>query len=306
MYAPLVTGPRFVVLGAAGFVAPRHLAAIRDIGGTVVAVVDPHDSVGIIDSFFPGAVLLQSDLQLQRLLQGGDVDWLTVCTPNHLHARHVEMGLRAGCSVICEKPLAIDPAQVDRLRDVEAASPGRVNVVMQLRHLGQVSELIGQGSTRRAQVELSYITQRGRWYDGSWKGDRSRSGGLIYNIGIHLLDMLVFVFGRPLHQTVTQREPRRLAGLLELEHADVRWRLSICASDLPAGRTGHAFRQIRVDGQDIDLSPRFEALHSVVYREVLAGRGWGLDDVEPAIQLAAAIASEDETSFRPQTAQETR
>jgi len=289
-------GPRFVLLGAAGFVAPRHLQAIRDVGGEVVAVVDPHDSVGIVDSFFPNAVLLSSDAQLRRLLLREWIDWVSVCTPNDLHLRHVELALEYGCSVICEKPLVVKPADLEHLRLVEAANPGKINVVMQLRHLGQIEELIAGGSTH-AKVDLTYITQRGRWYDGSWKGNAARSGGLVYNIGIHLLDLLVHVFGAPLQQSVTERTPRRLAGMIALERAEVSWFLSIDAADLPSGRTGHAFRRLRIDGDDIDLSPRFDALHTTVYREALAGRGWGLDDVEPAIRLASSIAKFDNEVF---------
>jgi len=272
---------RFALFGAAGFVAPRHLAAIRDVGGALVAACDPHDSVGVLDAYFPAAEFFTGECAMVRHLRDVGVDYVSICSPNDRHVGHIQRAAALGAKVICEKPLVTDPAHLSRIR-------GDVNCIMQLRHLEQVKRL-AEPRAGRASVEVVYVTRRGRWYGSSWKADDARSGGLVYNIGIHLLDLLVYSFGGPRGVEVSEQSERSASGTLDLERADVTWRLSINESDLPDGHPTHAYRRLLVDGEEIDLSSASGSLHTAAYREIVAGRGWGIEDVRPAIELADMI-----------------
>ena len=293
----------FAMTGVAGFVAPRHLAAIRAVGGRLVAAADPHDSVGILDQFsydvrfFPE--IERFDRHLERLRRGNPaekVDVVSVCSPNYLHDAHMRLALRVDADAICEKPLVINPWNLDPLEELEAETGRRVYPVLQLRlHDNLVAlrrRLAGEAPKARHQVSLTYVTARGRWYDAAWKGNEERSGGLLANIGIHLFDLLVWFFGSPISAVVHVRESRCVAGFLEFRNADVTWFLSTRAEDLPAAtgrgpRTG--YRELLIDGEMVEFSDSFTALHTRVYEEVLAGRGFTIADARPAIELVHTL-----------------
>jgi len=298
-----VTSPRnFAVTGVAGFVAPRHLRAIRDTGNRLVAAVDPHDSVGILDSFGPDASYFTEferfDRHLEKRRRGPEperVHVVSVCSPNHLHDAHVRLALRIGADAICEKPVVLNPWNLDALQELEAESGRRVKTVLQLRFHPALVELkrrVDAGPARRRQVVLSYVTPRGDWYQRSWKGSPEKSGGLATNIGVHLFDLAVWLFGTPVGEAVSLSTPTRASGSLELAGADVLWYLSIERSDLPAPvgpGAPAALRSLTVDGDVVEFASGFGDLHTRVYEETLAGRGFGLADARPSIELAYRI-----------------
>jgi UDP-N-acetyl-2-amino-2-deoxyglucuronate dehydrogenase len=293
----------FALLGAAGFVAPRHFQAIRDAGQRLLAAVDPHDSVGALDRYFPEAQFFNNPGAFQHFLAARErqpasqrIDYVSVCTPNDLHFEHLRMALQAGTHAICEKPLVIEPADLDRLAQIEAAHGRRAFTILQLRYHPAVvawrKKLAGNRNGRMAHVELHYVTRHGPWYQVSWKGREERSGGLAMNIGIHLFDLLIWLFGEAVEVSVEHLRPTRLSGLLRLAKADVRWFLSIDAADLPESSRqagGDSFRRMVIDGEELNLSQGFADLHTRAYEEILAGRGFGIDDVRPSIVLADRI-----------------
>jgi UDP-N-acetyl-2-amino-2-deoxyglucuronate dehydrogenase len=292
----------FALVGAAGFVAPRHLKAIADTGNVLVAAVDPHDSVGIIDRYFPDAAFFTEVERFDRFLEkrrrlteSERVHYLSICSPNYLHDAHVRLALRVGAHAICEKPLVISPWNLDQLAALETEYDQRIYTVLQLRLLPQLRELARQLVDKprggRADVELTYITARGRWYAVSWKGVPEKSGGLALNIGVHFFDLLIWLYGKPLGSSVFLSRPDKMSGVFELERARVRWFLSVDPTDLPAdvraqGKT--AFRSLATDGHELEFSDGFPDLTDV-YRDVLAGGGFGIEDVRPSIQLAYDI-----------------
>jgi len=293
----------FALTGVAGFVAPRHLQAIKDTGNRLVAAVDPHDNVGVLDRysfdvrFF--TEIERFDRHLEKLRRGPDasrVHYVSICSPNHLHDAHIRLALRVGAHAICEKPLVINPWNLDALEELEQETGRRVNTVLQLRlHPDLIAlreRLRQERSVTRHEVCLTYITARGRWYDVSWKGSEERSGGIVTNIGIHFFDLLLWLFGPVTTCEVHVRDRRRVAGFLALERADVRWLLSADVADLPfAAQPGvrTTFRSITVDGHEVEFSDSFNDLHTRVYEEVLAGRGFGIADSRPAIALSHRI-----------------
>lgn len=292
----------FAVTGVAGFVAPRHLKAIHDTGNKVIAALDPHDAVGLLDRFgFDVRFFTEFerfDRHLEKLRRGPEserVEYVSVCSPNYLHDSHMRMALRVGADAICEKPLVINPWNLDGLQELESETGKRIYTVLQLRlHPALVAfrERLQAAPARRHVVQLSYLTARGRWYDVSWKGVDERSGGIVINIGIHFFDLLVWLFGPVEHAEVHLREGKRAAGTLALANADVQWYLSAEATDLPftpvpGGKT--TFRSIVVDGEQLEFSDGFTDLHTRVYSEVLAGRGFGIADARPSIELSHRI-----------------
>ncbi len=290
---------RFALLGAAGYVAQRHLKAISEVDGTLIAACDPHDSVGILDRYFPDCRYFPEIERFDRFLekqrrQGEGIDFLSVATPNYLHDAHCRLGLRLGASVICEKPLVISPWNLDQLAQIESECPGRINTVLQLRVHKAVqalkAELTAHPPQGRVDVDLAYITRRGPWYHQSWKGNDEKSGSLAMNIGVHFFDLLLWLFG-PLESLAVQvRTPDHLQGTLQLARANVRWKLSIRAQDLPPEAQGRpAWRQLTLNGQPFDFSTGFEDLHTVVYRDIIEGRGFGIEDARPAIELVHQI-----------------
>ena len=292
----------FAITGVAGYIAPRHLKAIADTGNRLIAATDPHDSVGILDRFAFDCRFFTEferfDRHLEKLRRGPEearVHCLSVCSPNYLHDAHMRLALRVGADVICEKPLVINPWNLDALEDLERESGRRVWTVLQLRvhpQLVALRERLRQSPERRHSVRLTYITARGGWYHVSWKGHDDRSGGIVTNIGIHFFDLIGWLFG-PVRQSVVHlREPQRAGGVLELEDADVQWYLSTETSDLPfAPEPGvkTTYRSITVDGQEIEFSEGFADLHTRVYEEMLAGRGFGIAEARPSVELTSRI-----------------
>lgn len=287
--------------GLAGYIAPRHLEAIKKTGNRLVAAVDPNDSVGIIDSFFPEASFFTEVERFDRHLEmirrekkGNAVDYLTICSPNHLHDAHIRLALRVGADAICEKPLVMNPWNLDVLKELEREYGRRVWTILQLRvHPSLIkvkNQLDGVEPKKRKKVKLTYITSRGLWYHYSWKGDIVRSGGIGTNIGIHFFDMLMWFFGSVDKNELHIRENNRMGGFLELENADVEWYLSIESSDLPVGSEGKTtFRSITIDGEEIEFSGGFTDLHTRVYEELLVGNGFGIDDARPSIELVQKL-----------------
>ncbi len=300
--SPSPSPKNFAVTGVAGFVAPRHLKAISDTGNRVVAAVDPHDAVGLLDRFgFDVRFFTEFerfDRHLEKLRRGPEADrvqYVSVCSPNYLHDAHMRMALRVGADAICEKPLVINPWNLDALVDLEAETGRRVYTVLQLRlhpALAAFRERLQASPAKRHTVQLAYLTARGRWYDVSWKGVDERSGGIVVNIGIHFFDLLVWLFGAVEGAEVHLREGKRAAGTLRLANADVQWYLSAEVADrpfaaVPGSKT--TFRSITVDGEQLEFSEGFTDLHTRVYEEVIAGRGFGIDQARPSIELSQRI-----------------
>ncbi|MEZ4826764.1 MAG: Gfo/Idh/MocA family oxidoreductase [Bacteroidia bacterium] len=293
----------FAITGVAGYIAPRHLKAIHDTGNRLVAAVDPHDSVGILDRYSSNVAFFTEferfDRHLERLKRDPNrpgVDYLTICAPNYLHDAHIRLALRVGCDAICEKPLVATPWHLDALAELEAESSGKIYNILQLRvheSLIKLKEKFdSEKRDKKYQLELTYITSRGPWYHYSWKGDEDKSGGIATNIGIHFFDMLIWLFGKPQHSEVYLREKSKMGGMLELENAEVSWFLSIDKSDLPeeiAAKGQPTYRSIKYDGEEIEFSEGFTDLHTKMYEAILDGRGFGIEDARPSIELVHKI-----------------
>jgi UDP-N-acetyl-2-amino-2-deoxyglucuronate dehydrogenase len=294
----------FALVGAAGFIAPRHMHAIRATGNRLVAAMDPSDSVGVIDSFFPDSAFFTEFERfdrhidkLRRLGDGSEVDYVSICSPNYLHDSHIRFALRSDADAICEKPLVVNPWNVDGLIEAEESYGRKVNTILQLRVHPEIIALRQRIQAEPAgapkhEVELTYITGRGRWYLFSWKGEEKKSGGIVANIGVHFFDMLGFIFGELQENRVHLNEPVRAGGYLEYERARVRWFLSLEVDDLPESARiadQRTFRSITVDGGEIEFSGGFTDLHTRSYELILDGRGFGLQDARPAIDTVAAI-----------------
>ena len=293
---------RFGIIGASGYVAPRHLAAIQAVGGRLVVAQDIADSAGTLDRYFPDAAFFTEIDRLERHLakearEGRRLDYLSVCSPNHLHDAHVRFALRNGADAICEKPVVINPWNLDLLRDEEARYGRRIWTILQLRLLPSLRALHERVHMaepgRHFVVDLSYITERGAGYFASWKGDEELSGGIATNIGIHLFDLLQWIFGPVRELDVHVRRPEVVAGALALERADVRWFLSVDASHLPIAvrsAEGRTFRSITIDGEEVDFTDySSEGLHALSYRSILANSGFSLDDAAPSVELAHRV-----------------
>jgi UDP-N-acetyl-2-amino-2-deoxyglucuronate dehydrogenase len=290
----------FALIGAAGFIAPRHLKAIKETGNKLVAALDKFDQVGIMDSFFPNADFFTEferfDRHIDKLKRQGDkIDYISVCTPNYLHDSHIRFALKQGADVICEKPLVLNPWNIASLKELEKESGKKVYNILQLRLHPAIIELkqkIQSGPPKIYDVDLTYITSRGHWYYTSWKGDKTKSGGIATNIGIHFYDMLTWIFGSVKSNIVHVHTHDRAAGLLELENAKVRWFLSINDDTLPqevraSGK--RTFRSITIEGQEVEFSEGFTDLHTRSYQEILAGRGFGIDETRTSIEIVHQI-----------------
>lgn len=291
----------FALIGVAGYIAPRHLHAIKDIGSNLSVAYDINDSVGIMDSIFPQSEFFTEferfyDFahQLKRMPNAA-LDYVSICSPNHLHHSHITAGLRLGADVICEKPLVPTPGLLDDLLLVESETGKKVFNILQLRHHAAILELrkkvSGVPQNTKFDVELTYITSRGKWYAKSWKGDDHKSFGVATNIGVHFYDMLHFVFGNLQENKVHYTDQNKAAGYLEYERARVRWFLSIDANDLPNDVKGKkaTYRNIDISGDQLEFSEGFTDLHTISYREILAGRGYGLDAARHAVEVVNAI-----------------
>lgn len=295
----------FALIGGAGFVAPRHMQAIKETGNELVAVIDPNDSVGIIDSYFPKADFFTEFERFDRHIdkrkrQGQQIDYVSICSPNYLHDAHIRFALRSGADAICEKPLVLNPWNLDALQEFETDFGKRVYNILQLRLHPSLLELKDQiDSTRiekKYEIDLTYITSRGNWYLISWKGDESKSGGIATNIGIHFFDMLMWLFGRVQSVIVHRRDPRSVSGFMELENARVRWFLSVEESNIPQkirASGQRTYRSITIDGSEIEFSKGFTDLHTLSYQAILENRGFGLKDSRPSIEVVHQIRNSE-------------
>lgn len=290
----------YALIGAGGYVAPRHMRAIKETGGVLKAALDPSDSVGVMDTFFPDARFFTEFERFDRHVdlmrrRGERIDVFSICSPNYMHDAHVRFALRSHADAICEKPLVLNPWNIEGIADLEADTGQCVYTILQLRlHPAIIAlrEKVAAGPKRKVhEVELTYITSRGRWYYTSWKGDETKSGGIATNIGVHFYDMLSFVFGDLKQNVVHHRANDCAAGYLEYERARVRWFLSINARDLPDGvaQEKRTYRSITVDGSEIEFSEGFTDLHVASYRHVLSGKGFRINEVRPSIETVAAI-----------------
>lgn len=291
----------FALIGAAGYIAPRHMRAIKDTGNNLIAIMDPCDSIGIIDSYFPEAEFFTEferfDRHLDKLRRRETkIDYVSITSPNYLHDAHIRIALRNDADAICEKPLVLNPWTVDNLKIIENETGHRVNTILQLRLHPTIMELkqkIEEGPKDKIyDIDLTYITSRGRWYDVSWKGDISKSGGMATNIGIHFFDMLQWIFGYVQKNILHVQEKDVAAGFMQFQRARVRWFLSINDNMLPkavkeAGK--RTYRSITVDGKELEFSEGFTELHTKSYEKILAGEGFTLEDARAAVEIAFNI-----------------
>ncbi len=292
----------FALIGASGYIAPKHMHAIKESGNNLVAALDPFDSVGILDSFFPKTKFFKETERFDRYLdkkrrnENDKIEFVSICSPNHLHDAHIRMALRNDAHAICEKPMVLNPWNIDALEQVEKESGKRIFNILQLRlhkSIQNLKQKIDSGPKDKIyDVDLTYITSRGSWYYISWKGDLEKSGGIATNIGIHFFDMLGYIFGECQGNIVHSKNHKQCAGLLQLKRARVRWFLSVDEKTLPEEiikKNQRTFRSIKVDGEEIDFSDGFEDLHTMVYNDILNNGGYSIEDVRPGIELTHHI-----------------
>jgi len=294
---------KFAITGVAGYIAPRHLRAIKDTDNILVAAADPHDSVGILDQYFPDAAFFTEierfDRHLDKLRRSGNgIDYLSICSPNNLHDAHIRLALRNDAHAICEKPLVLNPWNLDLLEKLEEEYKRKIFSILQLRvHPSLISlkdKIEKERKTSKHKVELTYVTSRGKWYDYSWKGDPQKSGGIATNIGIHFFDLLIWLFGKPINYNILMNRTDKMKGELELESADVSWFLSIDKKDLAGdlirgGKT--TYRSIKIDDKEIEFTEGFTELHTEVYRRTLNGNGFTISDARPSIEFVQKLRS---------------
>jgi len=292
---------RFALIGAAGYIAPRHMKAIKDTGNTLVCAFDPYDGVGIMDSHFPDADFFTEferfDRHIDKLRrQGNPIDIISICSPNYLHDAHIRFALKSGCDVICEKPLVLNPWNVDAIVDIEKETGKNAYTILQLRlhpNIKALKERIDNSPTGKVyDIDLKYITSRGKWYHHSWKGDIEKSGGIATNIGVHFFDMLTWIFGDILENKVDRHDEDTASGFLHLEKARINWFLSIDYNQIPeevrsAGK--RTYRTLSMEGEEIEFSDGFTELHTDSYKEILAGRGFPVAVSKKAIEIVHGI-----------------
>jgi len=287
---------RFALIGAAGYIADRHMKAIKETGNQLICASDRFDVMGRIDSFFPDAEFFLEHENLDKYMddlkmKGKPIEYVSICTPNYMHPSHIRFALRNGADAICEKPLVILPKDMHIINDIEEETGKKVFTILQLRYHPTILKLkkeIDDGSNKMYDIDLSYITTRGKWYFKSWKGDIKKSGGVATNIGIHFFDMITWIFGNVKENVVHLYESNKAAGYLQLEKARVRWFLSLDYNDLPNVATDkgmRTFRSITVDGKEIEFSGGFTDLHTVTYQNILNGNGFGIQDARESIEL---------------------
>jgi len=296
---------KFAITGVAGYIAPRHLQAIKETGNDLVAALDIHDSVGILDRYFPNtsffAEFERFERHLERLKREGKaIDYLSICAPNFLHDAHIRLALRTGADAICEKPIVLNPWNLDALEEIENETGHKVYNILQLREHEAIKQLKNKVEKENKQTKheiiLTYITSRGIWYDFSWKGAIEKSGGVATNIGVHFFDMLGWIFGKVQTNKLYLKEKRRVSGYLEFENANVRWYLSLEKSDLPeeAVKEGKpTFRSLLLDGEEFQFSQGFTDLHTKVYESILEGKGFGIKDARQSIEIVHEIRNKD-------------
>lgn len=299
----------FALIGAAGYIAPRHMKAIKDTDNEIITALDGSDSVGILDSYFPNADFFTEferfDRHIDKLRRRDKkVDYISICSPNYLHDAHIRFALKNDAHAICEKPLVLNPWNVDALKEVEKESAKKINTILQLRLHPSIIELknrIDNQKDVKHEVDLTYITSRGNWYHISWKGQNEKSGGVATNIGIHFFDMLTWVFGDVKDNIVHIHEPGRAAGYLELEKARVRWFLSVDSNSLPdkiKEQGQRTYRSILIDNEEIEFSTGFTDLHTQSYEKILKGDGFSILDAEKSIQIAYTIRNSNPVGLK--------
>lgn len=291
----------FALIGAGGYIAPRHMKAIKDTGNNLIAALDKHDSVGILDSYFPSTDFFTEferfDRHLEKLKRNGKkTDFVSVCSPNYLHDAHIRFGLRIGADVICEKPIVLNPWNIDALEEIEKETGHNVYTILQLRlHPAIIAlkeKIDASPAGTKHEVDLQYITSRGHWYHTSWKGDLQKSGGIATNIGVHFFDMLIWIFGDVKENTVSQHSQVTASGRLVLEKATVNWMLSIDAETLPADIKSagkRTYRTLTINNQSIEFSDGFTELHTQSYQDIINGKGFRLGDTRKAIKTVHDI-----------------
>ena len=292
---------RFALIGAAGYIAPRHMKAIKDTGNNLVAAFDPYDGVGIMDSHFPDADFFTEferfDRHIDKLRrQGNPIDFVSICSPNYLHDAHIRFGLKSGCDVICEKPLVLNPWNIDSLEEIEKETGKKIFTILQLRlHPSIIAlreKVKNSPKDKVFNVDLKYITSRGKWYHRSWKGEIQKSGGIATNIGVHFFDMLTWVFGDVKENNVTRHSDDIAEGNLVLEKANVNWFLSIDYNQIPENirlQGKRTFRTLNMEGEEIEFSDGFTELHTHSYQNILNGVGFGVTETKKAIEIVSAI-----------------
>jgi len=279
----------FALIGAAGYVSPRHMKAIKETGGNLVAAIDTHDSVGILDSYFPKCEFFTEIERFDRYLEllkreGKGIDYLSICSPNYLHDAHCRLGMRVGANVICEKPLVLFPINIEQLKVIEKETGKKIYNTLQLRYHPELLKLKENLPSGMCRVNITYITPRGPWYDRSWKGDNKKSGGILTNIGIHLFDMLIWIFGKQLNFVVNIMDEHTVEGTVYLDRAKAKFLLSTDSGLLPEGHEG-AFREITVNEEPIRMDKVFADLHTEVYCDIINGGGYGIEDAKPSVEL---------------------
>lgn len=293
----------FALIGASGYIAPRHLKAIKETGNNLIAALDPFDSVGVLDSYFPGSDFFVETERFDRYMDklrrknaGNQIDYVSICSPNYLHDSHIRIALRNQTNAICEKPTVLNPWNIDAIKNIESESGKEVFTILQLRlhpSIVELKSIINDNPNKtKHDIDLTYITSRGHWYDISWKGNVEKSGGVATNIGIHFFDMLSYIFGDVKDNIVHLSEKHCASGFLELENARVRWFTSIDSNDLPKETQQNGqrtYRSITVDGREIEFSGGFTDLHTASYENILNGDGFGLEEARQSINTAFHI-----------------
>lgn len=293
----------FALIGAAGYIAPRHMKAIKETGNILTAALDPFDSVGIIDSYFPDCdFFLEPERfdrhldKLRRIGNGKQIDFVSICSPNYLHDAHIRLALRNQAHAICEKPLVLNPWNVEALIALEKETQKNIYTILQLRYHPAIIELkkyVSEGSKQKIyDIKLTYITSRGNWYYRSWKGNIEKSGGIATNIGVHFFDMLTWIFGDVKENVVFEHNQSKASGFLKLTNANINWKLSIDSDDLPEQakeKSQFTWRSITVDGKEIEFSGGFTDLHTVSYQKILSGKGYRPSDTLQSIQIVHDI-----------------
>ncbi|HAQ21332.1 MAG TPA: oxidoreductase [Prolixibacteraceae bacterium] len=292
----------FGLIGAGGYIAPRHMKAIKETGNNLVAALDLNDSVGIIDSYFPNADFFTEPERFDRHMDKlrrkeiNKIDFVSICSPNYLHDSHIRMALRNGAHAICEKPLVLNPWNIDALQEIERETGKKIYTILQLRLHPAIQQLkkqiINNPKDKVYNVDLTYITSRGKWYFISWKGNVQKSGGVATNIGVHFFDMLGWIFGEFKGLELEINQPEKAGGKLYFENANVNWFLSVDEKDLPSEAiiaNKRTFRQINIEGQELEFSDGFTDLHTMSYKDILAGKGFGIEDARKSIQIVSDL-----------------
>lgn len=298
----------FALIGAAGYIAPRHLRAIKDNGQNLLAAMDSNDSVGIIDSYFPEASFFTEFERfdrhcemLRRRDKNGLIEYVSICSPNYLHDSHIRFALRADANAICEKPLVLNPWNAEALKDMEKETGKKVSTILQLRlHPSIIAlkeKIKSLPKNKKHAIVLTYITPRGKWYHYSWKGDIVKSGGIATNIGVHFFDMLLWIFGKVNANTLNYYKEDKAGGVLELENADVKWYLSIDKNDLP-DKNQKTYRSITINGEEMEFSDGFTDLHTLSYKEILNGNGFGIDETKPSLEAVYEIRNSTQVGLK--------